>query len=97
MMIAERDERQEWIRALAGQRAYWISSSLAFLLLVWGAFAEDVGLPSLSGNMLWFALLVLVVLPFIVYAGNIVYLQNHRKSNYEARGGRSFNKALAGV
>ncbi len=78
MMIRERDERLHLIRAQAGQRAYWISSSLAFFVLIWTAFAGDVGLPTLTGDALWFSLLLVVVLPFFVYIGSIAYEQNNR-------------------
>jgi hypothetical protein len=77
MMIQERDERLQLIRARAGHRAYWISSSLAFFVLIWTAFAGDVGLPTLSGNTLWFSMVAVVVVPFIVYVGNIAYEQNN--------------------
>jgi hypothetical protein len=73
MMINEQDERMQWIRARAGQRAFWISSSLAFAVLIWASFASDVGLPTLTGNALWFSLLAVVVVPYIVYIIGIVY------------------------
>jgi hypothetical protein len=77
MMISERDERLQLIRAKAGQRAYQISSALAFAVLMWASFAGDVGLPTLSGNALWFALLAVVVVPALVYIGYIVYEQSN--------------------
>jgi hypothetical protein len=78
MMIDERDERMQLIRARAGHRAYWLSSSLAFFVLIWAAFAGDVGLPRLTGDSLWLSLLIVVVVPFIVYVGSVAYEQrNH--------------------
>lgn len=78
MWIDERDERTQFIRARAGQRAYSLSSALAFFLLIWATFAGDVGLPIMAGNVLWFSLLAVVVLPFVVYIGSITYEQNHK-------------------
>jgi len=77
MMVNDQDERIQLIRARAGQRAYWISSSLAFFVLIWSSFAGDVGLPVLSADALWFSLAAVVVVPFIVYLGWIVYEQSH--------------------
>ena len=77
MMAQERDERLQWIRARASQRAYRISASLAFLLLMWASFTAEAGLPTLAGDVLWFALTVVVVAPALVYIGSIVYEQNH--------------------
>ena len=78
MMIHDSDERMQLIRARSGQRAFWISSSLAFFVLIWASFAGDVGLPVLSYDALWFSLAVVVVVPFIVYIVEIVYEQgNH--------------------
>jgi hypothetical protein len=76
MMVQEQDERMQWIRLRAGSRAFWISSALAFFVLNWVSFAGDVGLPVLTGVWLWLSLLVVVVVPFIVYAASMVYDQN---------------------
>ncbi|HVN55871.1 MAG TPA: hypothetical protein VMT46_16175 [Anaerolineaceae bacterium] len=77
MQIKENDERLQWIRARAGQRAYGLSGSLAFAVLIYTTFAGDVGLPALSGNALFFSLLAVVVIPFLAYIGALVYEQNH--------------------
>lgn len=77
IMINECDERLQWIRARAGQRAFRLSSSLAFALLMWSSFAGDVGLPVLSSDALWFSLAAVVVLPSLVYIGSIVYEQGN--------------------
>ena len=71
MMIEEQDERLQWIRARAGQRAFWISSAMGFFLLNWLAFADQIGLPALSKNGLWFAMLGVVIVPCIVYMAGI--------------------------
>lgn len=73
MMIQERDERIHSIRALAGSRAYGVSSSIAVLLLLWASFEGTNRLPDLSGDLLWFSLAALVVLPGVVYIGWIIY------------------------
>lgn len=78
MMIQERDERMQMIRARAGNRAYGISSALAFFALIWVAFAGDVGLPVFSSKAAWFSLVAVVVIPYMVYAGSIVYEQSNR-------------------
>lgn len=78
LMINECDERLQWIRARAGQRAFRISSALAFALLMWASVAGDVGLPTLSSDALWFALAVVVVVPSLVYIGSIMYEQTFK-------------------
>lgn len=77
MMINERDERMQSIRARAGYRAFWMSSGLTYALLMWVAFAGSVSLPKLTDDVLWFVLVGVVVVPFIVYIGQIVYLQSN--------------------
>jgi hypothetical protein len=77
MMINESDERMQMIRARAGQRAYKLSGALAFAVLIYFSFAGDVGLPELSGYMLFFSLLAVVVIPAFAYTCNIVIEQSH--------------------
>lgn len=77
MMIEECDERLQLIRARAGQRAFRLSSGLAFTLLIWSSFSSDVGLPALSRDVLWFSLAVVVVAPFLVYIGSIAYWESN--------------------
>jgi hypothetical protein len=75
-MISEgRDERIQAIRARAGNRAYWISAALAYTGLMWLSFSENGSLPPLSTDTLWYILSVIVVLPFVVYAGSLIYDQ----------------------
>ena len=78
MMVNERDERTQSIRDRAGHRAYWISSALAFAVLMWASFAGDIGLPALSGDVLWFSLATVVIAPSIVYITRIIYEHGHR-------------------
>ena len=78
MRIREQDERLQAIRDRAGHRAFGISSALAFLILLWVAFAGDVGLPQLSGSSLFFALLIMVGVPYLAYIIMIAAEQNNR-------------------
>ncbi len=73
----ERDERMQMIRARAGNRAYWLSTVLGYALLMWVSFASSGSLPVLSEDALWFALVGVVVLPFIVYLASLIYDQQH--------------------
>ena len=76
MLNNEQDERTRQIQARAGQRAYWLSSGLAFAVLIYFEFAETVGLSPLSGNAMLFSLLVVVVLPYLAYMSGIAIEQN---------------------
>jgi ABC-type uncharacterized transport system permease subunit len=73
MVSEERDERMQSIRARAGNRAYWASTALAYIGLMWVSFAESGSLPPLSGDAFWYLLAAVVVLPFCVYAGSLIY------------------------
>jgi hypothetical protein len=66
-MVAERDERVVMIRAQAGNRAFWVSLVLGYVGLMWASFAGNGQLPALEGDVLWFYLVVLVMIPFVVY------------------------------
>ena len=63
----ERDERTQFIRARAGNRAYWISAAMVYAGLMWASFAANGSLPPLSPDGLWYFLAASVVLPFGVY------------------------------
>ncbi len=76
MAIEKGDERLALIRGRAGHRAFWVSTALAYALLMWLSFASSGSLPVLSPDALWFCLAAVVVVPFIVYASGIVYEQN---------------------
>ncbi len=78
MMMWERDERLQLIRARAGQRAFVTSSALAITLLLWASLASDFRLPALSSDALWFSLVVVVVVPFLVYIGSVTYEQTFK-------------------
>jgi hypothetical protein len=71
----ERDERTQMIRARAGNRAYWLSAAMSYAGLMWLSFAANGSLPAPSPDALWFFLAAVVLLPFGVYAGSIVYEQ----------------------
>ncbi len=77
VIIAERDERMRAIRARAGHRAYWVSTGLAYALLMWVSLSQGSSLPPISGDLLWGSLVVVVILPFGVFAANILYDQSH--------------------
>lgn len=72
MMVNERDERLQLIRARAGLWAFVISSAMAITLLIWASFGPELDLPALAGDVLWLSLLVLVVVPWLVYVGSVV-------------------------
>lgn len=75
--LRERDERINSIRFRAGYRAFQLSSSLGFAVLIWSALAGSVGLPTFSHEGLWFAFLAVVCLSYIVYVAGIVHAETH--------------------
>jgi ABC-type uncharacterized transport system permease subunit len=75
MISEERDERMQFLRARAGNRAYWVSAILSYAVLMWVSFAENGSLPPLSVDALWYFLAAVVVLPFGVYAISLSYDQ----------------------
>ena len=52
MIIEERDERTKLLRSRAGNRAYWVSTAMAYILLIWVSFAESGSLPALTPDTL---------------------------------------------
>jgi hypothetical protein len=72
LSVEERDERSVLIRAYAGNRAFWVSSVIIYLGLMWSSFASNGRLPALSGDILWFYLAAAVLLPFGVYITSIL-------------------------
>lgn len=76
--IESRDERMQLIRARAGNRAFWVSTALAYTLLMWVSFADNGSLPVLNDDALWFSLAAVVVIPFGVYVASLAYDQEHR-------------------
>ena len=77
LAVTERDERTVFIRARAGNRAYWVSTALVYAGLMWESFAANGNLPALLGNTLWYFLAAAVLIPFGVYATSIV-IDQHR-------------------
>jgi len=75
--VEERDERTVLIRTRAGNRAYWVSTALIYLGLMWVSFAANGSLPALTGNTLWFFLAVGVLIPFGVYITSILVDQRN--------------------
>ena len=77
LVSEERDERMLLHRARAGNRAYWASAALAYTGLMWVSFTENGSLPPLSIDALWYFLAAVVVLPFFIYAGSLMYDEKH--------------------
>ncbi len=77
LVSEERDERMLLHRARAGNRAYWASAALAYTGLMWVSFSENGSLPPLSIDALWYFLAAVVVLPFFIYAGSLMYDEKH--------------------
>ena len=72
VVVEERDERDVQIRQRAGQRAYWASAILVFVVLMWASFASNGDLPALEGDLLWNCLVIALVVPFFVYIGSVI-------------------------
>jgi hypothetical protein len=77
LVVEERDERTQLLRARAGQRAYYISAALTYILLMWVSFADNGSLPALSNDALWLALAAMFLLPVGVYLVSIVIDQRN--------------------
>lgn len=77
MISEERDERIQVIRARAGNRAYRVSTAMAYAGLMWVSFAESGSLPALSTDLLWYFLAAVVVVPFGIYIASLLYDQEH--------------------
>jgi hypothetical protein len=67
LTVEEWDERSVFIRARAGNRAFWVSTVIINIGLMWSSFASNDRLPHLTGDTLWFFLAAAVLLPFGVY------------------------------
>jgi hypothetical protein len=70
--VEEHDERTVLIRARAGNRAYWVSTALVYLGLMWASFASSGSLPVLGGDALWNFLAAAVLIPFAVYVASMM-------------------------
>jgi uncharacterized membrane protein len=73
----ERDERTELIRARAGNRAFWCSSAIIYVGLMWESFAANGSVPRLFGDVLWYYLATGVLIPFAVYVSSILIDQRN--------------------
>lgn len=77
MISEERDERIQVIRARAGNRAYRVSTAMAYAGLMWVSLAESGSLPALSTDLLWYFLATVVVVPSGIYIASLLYDQEH--------------------
>lgn len=77
LSVEQRDERTRLLRAKAGYRAYWVSAILTIGGLMWVSIASYGGLPQLSPDVLWYYLAAVVVIPFVVYIGSLIYDEQH--------------------
>jgi hypothetical protein len=73
----EHDERNHQIRRQAGSRGYWVSLAMTYAALMWLSFASSGSLPTPTPDGLWYYLAAAVIVPFTVYAGSILYEQQH--------------------
>jgi hypothetical protein len=69
----EHDERNRLIRGQAGSRAFWVSLAMTYAALMWISFASRGSLPIPTPDGLCNYLAAAVIVPFIVYAGSILY------------------------
>jgi hypothetical protein len=77
LTVEERDERTVLLRTRAGNRAFWVSTAIVYIGLMWVSFAANGSLPPLSGNTLWFFFIAAVLIPFGVYIGSILIDQRN--------------------
>jgi uncharacterized membrane protein len=75
MLIDNRDERSRQIRARAGNRAFWVSIIMAYIVLLWVSLASSGNIPPLSEDALTIFLVATVVAPMIVYIVGLLYEQ----------------------
>jgi len=68
----EHDERTLFIRAKAGNRAFWVSTALVYAGLMWVSFASNGKLPKMNEDALWYFLAITFILPFGIYLYNII-------------------------
>jgi hypothetical protein len=71
----EQDQRNVAIRRHAGSRAFRVSVTLTYGLLMWVSVSANGQLPALSPDGLWYALAAAVVLPLLVYVVSVVQAQ----------------------
>jgi hypothetical protein len=75
IIATERDERVVGIKTRAGNRAWVVSAVITWLGLMWASFAANGNLPGLTGDVLWWFLVVALAVPFLVYVGSIIVEQ----------------------
>jgi hypothetical protein len=75
IIVSERDERVVGIKTRAGNRAWVVSAVFIWLGLMWASFAANGNLPVLTGDLLWWFLVVALAVPFLVYVGSIIVEQ----------------------
>lgn len=73
MVIQTNDERFRLIRVRSGNRAFWVSITMTYIVLLWVSLAGSGNIPALSDDALTFLLVLTVVVPMIVYTGGLVY------------------------
>lgn len=72
-----RDERLRLIRSQAGHRAFWVTMTMVYALLMWVSYADIGHLPALTADALWYYLAAVVVLSFGVYVVSQYYDNKH--------------------
>jgi hypothetical protein len=77
LTVEERDERTVLIRARAGNKAFWVSTGLIYIGLMWASFAVNGAIPALSGDTLWFFLAACLLIPFGTYITSILIDQRN--------------------
>lgn len=75
MLIDTRDERSRLIRARAGNRAFWVSIVMTYIVLLWVSLSNSGNIPTLSNDGLTFLLVATVIAPMLVYTVGIFYEQ----------------------
>ncbi len=75
MLIQGSDERFRLIRARAGNRAFWVSIVMTYIVLLWVSLATSGNIPALSEDALTFLLVAAVITPMIVYIVGFIYEQ----------------------
>jgi hypothetical protein len=73
----QRDERSQLLRVQASYRASRVAAILTIGGLMWVSIASFGGLPQLSPDALWYFLAAVVVIPFVVYIGSLIYDEQH--------------------
>jgi hypothetical protein len=77
MLIDSRDERSRLLRARAGNRAFWVSIVMTYIVLLWVSLSNSGNIPVLSTDGLTFLLVASVIAPMLIYAAGLVYEQLH--------------------